>query len=108
MEYVSGNIFIREMGFLKAGDVVDGHAHDFDHTTYVTRGSIQIERLDALGRIEKTVVKKASQGYNWILIKAGVCHRLTALEDNSMGHCVYAHRNPQGEVVQEDTGWGHG
>ena len=32
--------------------------------------------------------------------------RITALEDNSLGHCVYAHRTPQAEVVQEYTGWG--
>lgn len=105
MEYVSGNIFIREMRFLRAGDVVDGHAHNFDHTTYVTRGALQIERLGSDGKVERTVIKRASDGHNWILIQAGVWHRLTALEDDSMGHCIYAHRNAQGEVVQVDEGW---
>ena len=105
MEYVSGNIFIREMRFPRAGDVVHGHAHDFDHTTYVTRGSIQIERLGPDGKVERSVVKRASDGHNWILIKSGVWHRLTALEDDSMGHCIYAHRDPQGEIVQAYDGW---
>lgn len=105
MEFVSGNIFIREMRFPKAGDVVDGHAHDFDHTTYVARGALRIERLGVDGKVERSVVKRASDGHNWVLIRAGVWHRLTALEDDSMGHCIYSHRNPQGNVVQVDEGW---
>ena len=81
MEYVSGNIFIREMPFEKAGQVVEGHTHNFDHTTYVVRGSIKIERLDpATDEVLNAIVKKASDGYNWVLIKAECKHRLTALD----------------------------
>lgn len=102
MEFVSGNIFIREMRFDKAGDVVEGHAHNFDHTTYVSRGALRFE-TDG-----KSIEKHAADGRNWALIKAGVKHRIVALEDNSMGHCIYAHRTPQGEVVQEWDGWEQG
>lgn len=105
MELISGNIFIRPMQFAQAGDVVQGHTHNFDHTTYVVRGSLLIEAVDAEGNVTKSVVKKASDGHNWVLIKAEVRHRITALEDNSLGHCVYAHRTPQGDVVQEYDGW---
>lgn len=105
MEYASGNIFIREMRFEKAGDIVDGHTHNFDHTTYVSKGALQIDKLDADGVILKSVIKRASDGYNWVLIEAGVSHRLTALEDGSLGHCIYAHRDPQGEIVQAYDGW---
>lgn len=124
MEYVSGNIFIREMEFPQRGDVVHGHTHNFDHTTYVVRGALQIESLrevkpavlDDSGQLVelaqyetiRTVVKRASDGHNWVLIRAGVCHRLTALEDRSMGHCIYSHRNGQSEIVQEYDGWTHG
>jgi quercetin dioxygenase-like cupin family protein len=105
MEFVSGNVFIREMVFGKAGEIVKGHAHNFDHTTYVVRGAMRIERLAADGAVEKTIDKRAADGRNWVLIKAGVHHRITALEDDSMGHCIYAHRAPQGDVVQEFDGW---
>lgn len=108
MEYVSGNIFIREMPFAKAGAVIEGHCHNFDHTTYIVRGSAQIESLHADGTVKQTVTKRALDGHNWVLIKAGVSHRLTALEDNSMGHCVYSHRNPQGEIVEAYDGWTEG
>lgn len=114
MEYVSGNIFIREMKFETPGSVVEGHTHNFDHTTYLIRGSVKIERLEvevpavtdangqvvtpAVMKVVNTVVKTARQGHNWALIKAGSCHRLTALEADSEAHCVYSHRMPQGIV----------
>ena len=99
MEFISGNILIRPMRFEAAGDVVEGHAHNFDHTTYVVRGAIRIE---ADGR---SVEKRAAEGHNWVLIKAGVKHRITALEDNTLGHCIYSHRTPQDEIVQHYDGW---
>ena len=99
MEYVSGNIYIREMLFEKAGDVVDGHAHNFDHTTYVVRGALLIEAVDDAGNVTKSATKRATDGHSWVLITAGVIHRLTALENNSLGHCIYSHRTPQGDVV---------
>lgn len=105
MEFVSGNIFIREMRFSEVGEIVQGHTHNFDHTTYVVSGSVLIEALNEDGSVRQSVVKKASEGHNWVLIRKDVCHKLTALESGTICHCVYAHRNPQGEVVQVYEGW---
>ena len=105
MEYASGNVFIREMRFDKAGDVVQGHAHNFDHTTYCARGAMRIESLHADGSVKDSTEIDADKGMNWALIKAGVTHRITSLRDGTIGHCIYAHRTPQAEVVQEYTGW---
>ncbi len=105
MEFVSGNIFIRQMHFSEARPVVEGHEHNFDHTTYIVRGAVRIEKLDDAGNVVASVVKRAEDGHNWVLIKAGVKHRLTALEFPALGHCIYAHRNPQGEVVEQYEGW---
>lgn len=99
MEFVSGNIFIREMCFEKAGEIIKGHAHNFDHTTYVIHGSIKIDRDGDI------IIKKSSERKNWILIKAGVKHIITALENDTIAHCIYSHRTPQGEIVQEYDGW---
>lgn len=104
MEYISGNIYIREMLFGKAGEVVKGHKHNFDHTTYCTRGALQVEKLDGSTVVASRTLRAVDK-HNWVLIAAGVEHRLTALEDNSMGHCIYAHRNPQDEIVQHYDGW---
>lgn len=103
MELISGNIFIRPMTF--ESGVIEGHAHNFDHTTYVVRGSVLIEQLDVDGNVLRSVVKKASDGQNWVLIKSGAIHRLTALEPNTLAHCIYSHRTPQGDIVQEYDGW---
>lgn len=105
MEYVSGNIFIRQGVIELAGGIVDGHEHNFDHTTYIVRGSFLIQKLDEEGNVVSSVTKRATDGYNWVLIKAGVRHKLTSLEDNSVYHCIYSHRTPQGDVVQEYDGW---
>lgn len=105
MEYISGNIFIRQGNLGKAGNFIEGHAHNFDHTTYIAKGSFLIDKLDEEGNVIKSVTKSARDGYNWILIEAGVKHKLTALEDDSLYHCIYSHRNPQGEIVQDYDGW---
>ncbi len=105
MEFACGNVYIRQMPFPHAGQVCDPHAHAFDHTTYVVRGAIRIEKLNADGSVAETVAKRAVDGDNWTLILAGVGHRITALEDNTLAHCIYSHRTPQGEVVQQFDGW---
>lgn len=103
-EFIAGNVFVRQMMFDKAGDVVAGHAHNFDHITYCVRGGLRIEQLDVTGGIVRSVEKLAGEA-NWVLIRAGVEHRITALVDDSIGHCIYAHRTHQGDIVQEYSGW---
>lgn len=105
MEFRAGHAFIREMRFAKAKQQVVGHKHNFDHITYVVKGALQIEKLNDDGIVLATTVRRASDGFNWVEIKADTMHRITALEDNSIGHCIYCHRTPQGEVVVEYDGW---
>lgn len=109
MEYACGNVFIREMVLDRAGQVVDGHAHNFDHTTYCARGSMRVDRLaDDGGVVDQVELRADAPVKAWVLIKAGVRHRITALQDGTIGHCIYAHRTPQGDVVQAHTGWAPG
>lgn len=101
MEWVSGNIFIRPNTLTKAGDVTDGHTHNFDHTTVVFKGAIHVKATLPDGSVvERDFVAPAH-----CLIRADVLHEITALEDDTVYWCVYAHREPQGDVVQEVTGW---
>lgn len=112
MEYACGNILFRPLcaahdKLEREGDVVEGHAHNFDHATFVYKGRVRVERLSADGSVERAVEVSADDGFgrNFILIKAGTIHRITSLQDGSRAVCIYAHRTPQGEVVQEWTGW---
>lgn len=102
-EFAAGNVFIRP-NFMNEGDVIHGHAHTFDHVSYVISGAV---RLVVRGQDGKPVTRivHASDRVNWILIRAGVEHEITALMPDTRFHCIYAHRTPQGEVVQEYSGW---
>ncbi|HCZ47704.1 MAG TPA: hypothetical protein DCZ11_01715 [Gammaproteobacteria bacterium] len=104
MEYACGNVFIREMRF-DGMRPIEGHAHNFAHTTYCARGAMRIEALADDGAVRQAAEIDADKGLSWALISAGVRHRITPLREGTIGHCIYSHRTPQGEVVQEFTGW---
>lgn len=100
MELALGNIFVRQSPKpLRIGEVVCGHAHNFDHVTFINRGAFRITRG------QETVTVSALDENPYILIKAGQRHELVALEDDSMYYCVYSHRTPEGDVIQEYSGW---
>lgn len=48
MEYISGNIFIRP-NVLGIGGRVDGHVHNFDHTTFALKGWFMIRGISPTG-----------------------------------------------------------
>ena len=105
-EYVAGNIYVRQMFFDDKPDMtVDGHAHNFGHVTYIVKGSAEIQLLDDGDNVIKSVIKRATDGFNWVFIEAGKRHRLIAKESGTVGHCLYSHRNPQGDVVVDYDGW---
>ena len=101
MEWNSGNIHIRPNVIEKAGDFIDGHKHNFDHTTIFFSGEFTIEATKPDGSIvTQDIVAPAHR-----LIKADVMHKITAKTDGATFWCVYSHMTPQGEVAQEYTGW---
>lgn len=100
VEHVSGNIFIRPCFLPVKGASIPGHTHNFDHTTFVVSGSIHVRGYK--GTEEK--VQDFRAGEHFLVLKDWT-HEITALEDETRFYCIYAHRSPQGEVVQESTGW---
>ena len=101
MEWISGNIYIRANALEKTGDAIPGHKHNFDHTTIFFTGSFRITAMLLDG--SQRVIEKQAPSH--LLIRAEVEHRIEALEPNSIFWCVYSHRTPQGDVVQEWGGW---
>ena len=96
-----GNIFIRPNRLDKTGDKTAGHKHNFDHVTIICTGAIHVSAtLSNGGKIERDFRAPAH-----CLIRADVSHEITAIEDNTVYWCCYAHRTPQGDVVQHETGW---
>ena len=65
----------------KAGAKTGYHAHAYDHTTVIVRGSVEAfadgEPLGRFGEMES------------LLIRAGALHQFTALEDDTTFVCVH-------------------
>lgn len=81
------NLFIRTMEFETAGedwqDLAD-HVHTYDHAHSVSAGRMRVhvngERTDYAAPA-------------LILIRAGLHHRMEALEPGTVGHCIHALRS---------------
>ena len=101
MEFVSGNILIRPNTLATKGEKLPGHAHGFDHTTIVFSGAVRVKAAFPDGRI----VEQDFTAPSHFLVKADVEHEIEALENETVVWCVYSHRTPQGEVIQENIGW---
>jgi len=105
MEWVSGNILIRPMKLTKHGPPMEGHKHNFDHTSIVFKGTVHVSAILPNGQvIERDFGEGAPHGKHF-LVKADVTHKIIALTDEAEVWCVYAHRTPQGDVVQHFDGW---
>jgi len=91
-----GNVWIRPIDFKGAGSVLQGHKHNYDHITWLSRGSVLV-------RYEMPNGDKGERVYEApypILIRKDVIHEITALEDNTLADCIYALRDMQsGEVI---------
>lgn len=100
MEFSSGNIFIRKNPMM-AGDVCPPHLHNFDHTTIVFKGAVHVKATFPNGE----VIERDFVAPSHFLVYPDVLHEITATQDDTEFWCVYSHRTPQGDIVQEDTGW---
>ena len=99
-ETASGNIYMRKMRKSK-GEVVEGHTHNFDHTSIFFTGSFHVKAKLPNG----TVVEQDFTAPAHALIRKDVEHEITCLSDEGEFWCVYSHRSPQGDIVQEWNGW---
>ena len=82
------NLWIRQMHFLKAGDKNEGHVHNFDHVTMLSRGSVKVHVED-----EATIFHAP----HLIFVAKGKSHYVEALEDDTVAACVHALRTGERE-----------
>lgn len=85
------NLWSRMMRFHKAGDVEQGHTHQFDHLT-----------LLAKGRLKVTVEGKVTEfsAPQMIYIHKDKMHELVALEDDTVAYCIHAlHDKDTGDIL---------
>lgn len=101
MDFISGNVFVRKNPLRKAGDYVNGHKHNFDHTTIVFKGAVHVKAKLPNG----TVTERDFVAPTHFLVRKDVEHEIIATVDDTEFWCVYAHRTVQGEVSQIYTGF---
>jgi len=69
-------VFIKEMRIPKSGTLVPQHSHEYDHTSFVAKGSVTCEG-------------KTYHAPFPIYIKAGVKHMFQSLEDDTLVLCIH-------------------
>ena len=94
-----GNIWVREMIFVNSGDIKGGHKHQFDHLHFVSKGKVIIQIKDDAGNILSEQEYKAG---SWIKVPKEVYHTIIAIEPMSVGYCIQALRNDDGEIMETD------
>lgn len=87
-----GNIWVRQHTFEKAGEVLDGHEHHFDHVSFLTHGKAKVE-------VEGYPAKEF-EAPTFIVIRKDHCHKVTALEDKTNWYCVFALRDLDGSPIE--------
>lgn len=78
------SVYVRQMEFKKAGDMEQGHSHQFDHQTLLARGSLKVT-LEG--------VENVYHAPHIIFIRKDHKHELIALEDNTLAYCIHALRD---------------
>ena len=78
---IVANTWVKQMHFVKAGDINEGHKHNFDHQTLLAKGSVKIK----VNGEETDFVAP-----HIIFIGAGHEHEMVALEDDTIVFCIHA------------------
>lgn len=87
---VVANTWIKQMHFVKAGDINDGHTHLFDHQTLLGKGSVKVTVNEKVSEFKAPTI---------IFIRAGLKHEIESLEDDTICYCIHAIRD--GERVED-------
>ena len=95
-----GNIHVYPNRFEKAGEKCPGHTHNFDHAMLFLRGEFQGEMKLPSGQI----IHRKFIAPDYCLVKSDVEHEITALTDDALFWCVFSHRDPQGNIIDEYSG----
>ena len=82
------NLWIRQMHFVKAGDQNEGHVHNFDHITLLSKGSVAVD-------VDGSVTEFRAP--HMIYIAKGKRHFLRALEADTIACCIHALRTGERE-----------
>jgi mannose-6-phosphate isomerase-like protein (cupin superfamily) len=86
-------IFVKQMVIPKAGTIVPTHAHSYDHTTMVAKGSVDVWA--------DGVFQRRYDAPEAIYIPALVKHRIVSLVDDCICYCIHRMRDGGAAVHEE-------
>lgn len=75
------------------GEEIGGHKHKYDHLSILARGEVQLRVGDDV---------KVFKAPTFIVIPKDKLHNATALTDDVLWYCVFAHRDINGEVFNPE------
>ncbi len=87
---IADNVWVKMMFLPNKDDVVEGHAHVFDHITLLARGSVKMEH---------DFGSKEYKAPFLIITPKGIQHKFTSLEDKTILCCIHAIR--EGDEVDD-------
>ena len=87
------NVWVRQKIFTKVGEEIGGHKHKYDHLSILAKGEVQL-------RVGEEI--KVFKAPTFIVIPKDRVHNVTALTDDVLWYCVFAHRDINGEVFNPD------
>ena len=89
-----GNVWIRQKKFLKVGEKIRGHKHNYDHVSLLASGKVRVEVDDNVREFE---------GPTFLVISKDKMHTVTALTDDVLWYCIFANRDVNGEVFDPEA-----
>ena len=93
---VAANVAVRMMHFQNVDDTHNGHIHNFDHLSVLSRGSIRVEFNDGVQEYSAPCI---------ITVPKLVRHQFIAKEANTVLCCVHAVRDGVGidDIAPQDV-----
>lgn len=79
--HLADDVFIKSGTFKDIGTIIPQHSHEYDHTSFIATGAVQVWCDD-----EYLGIYNAPQG---ILIKKHAKHRFVTLEENTTILCIH-------------------
>lgn len=85
------DVFIKQLTFREAGQVMRSHVHCYDHQTLLAAGRIAMHVEG-----EETTIHDAP---TILVVKAGLTHEFLSLQPNTVLYCIHAIK--EGDTIDE-------
>lgn len=94
-----GEFHFRPNTLIGAGAETELHAHTFDHVAMFLPGTSGLEKYEVYAEDVDRVIGRVFSGHQFVLIRAGVKHRIKLIEgEHGSFVCMFSRFGANGEV----------